>query len=105
VIHTQSWIKLVVNHSKIATIKSADYKLLLRGSMNLNFNPRFEQLDVTEGGADYDLVKSIEDELEVLPMDAPGSAVYAQTKLASAFTQQTLDLFQGNGKGLKTWAK
>jgi hypothetical protein len=66
---------------------------------------RFEQLDVTEGGADYDLVKSIEDELEVLPMDAPGSAVYAQTKLASAFTQQTLDLFQGNGKGLKTWAK
>jgi hypothetical protein len=50
-------IKLVVNHSKIATIKSADYKLLLRGSMNLNFNPRFEQLDVREGGADYDLVK------------------------------------------------
>ena len=98
-------IKLVVNHSKIATIKSADYKLLLRGSMNLNFNPRFEQFDITEGGQDYDLVRSIEDELEVLPMDAPGSAVYAQTKLASAFTQQTLDLFQGNGKGLKTWAK
>lgn len=41
-------VRLVVNHAKIATVRTADLSLLLRGSMNLNFNPRFEQFDLTE---------------------------------------------------------
>jgi len=97
----QDSIRFVVNHSKIATIKSADKTLLLRGSMNLNFNPRFEQFDITEGGQDYELVKEIEAELDALPIDCAGSDVYKQSKVSDAFDQQTLDLFQG----VKTWAK
>jgi len=40
-------VRFVVNHSKIATISDGIFTLLLRGSMNLNFNPRFEQFDLT----------------------------------------------------------
>ena len=40
-------VRYVVNHAKIVTIHNEAFKLLLRGSMNLNFNPRFEQFDLT----------------------------------------------------------
>ena len=45
-------VRYVKNHAKIATVTSDDgrFKLLLRGSMNLNFNPRFEQFDLSCGG-------------------------------------------------------
>lgn len=94
-------VRYVVNHSKIVTIKSDKFKLLLRGSMNLNFNPRFEQFDITEGGPDYDLVKEIEDELPTLPDKCSGKDVYAASKVGDAFNQQQLSLF----KGVKVWAK
>ena len=94
-------VKLVVNHAKIATVTTDKVKLLLRGSMNLNFNPRFEQFDITEGGADYDLIKELESELEALPLGCAGSAVYKQSLVSDAFDQQTLDLFQG----AKVWNK
>ena len=103
-----SSIRLVVNHSKIATVESSpvcgspsNARVLLRGSMNLNFNPRFEQLDVTEGGADFDLVKRIEGELEVLDLSAGGDAVYRSSKVSNAFEPANLALF----RGIKTWAK
>jgi len=42
---------------KIALVESASgYRCLLRGSMNLNFNPRFEAIRPNEGGPDFDLV-------------------------------------------------
>lgn len=44
-------VRYVINHSKIALIESVSgLKLCLRGSMNLNLNPRFEQFDLSEGG-------------------------------------------------------
>ncbi len=43
-------VKVCKNHAKISRVGMTDFRLLLRGSMNLNFNPRFEQLDITEGG-------------------------------------------------------
>ena len=94
-------VRYVVNHAKIATIRSDKFKLLLRGSMNLNFNPRFEQFDLTEGGADYDLVKEIEAELPVLADTAPGKEAYKASKVADAFDKETLDMFTG----VKVWAK
>jgi hypothetical protein len=94
-------VRYVLNHSKIATIESADFRLLLRGSMNLNFNPRFEQFDITEGGPDFDLVRSIEAELPVLADDAPGKDVYAASKVSAAFDADQLSLFDG----IKVWAK
>jgi hypothetical protein len=95
-------VRYVVNHAKIALVESASgFRCLLRGSMNLNFNPRFEQFDLTEGGPDFDLVRSVEDELHSLPNTVTGSQAYCASKLHNAFPQETLDLF---GK-VKTWAK
>lgn len=94
-------VRYVLNHGKIATIESAGFKLLLRGSMNLNFNPRFEQLDLTEGGADFELVREIETSLPVLADDAPGDECYKASRVGEAFDREQLGLF----KGIKVWAK
>lgn len=95
-------VRYVLNHAKIARIESErGLRLLLRGSLNLNFNPRFEQFDITEGGEDHDLVRSIEEELPVLADDCPGAEVYKASKVSDAFEQQQLSLFSG----IKTWAK
>ena len=95
-------VRFVVNHSKIATIEAGNVRLLLRGSMNLNFNPRFEQFDLTEGGADFDMVREIESELPSLPIDCSSTEAYNASKVSGAFDQQTLSLFT---KDLKPWAK
>ncbi len=95
-------VRYVLNHAKIATLSSqSGLRLLLRGSMNLNFNPRFEQFDLTEGGADFTLVKSIENDLPALDDDCDGASVYAASKVSGAFEASQLQLFSG----LKTWAK
>lgn len=101
----KSSVLYVINHAKIATVEAQDgRRVLLRGSMNLNFNPRFEQLDVTEGGADYDLVKEIEDELPIMP--DPEKTSWAKSAevsgLGRAFENETLNIFSGSGK---VWAK
>lgn len=101
----KSSVLYVVNHAKMATVEAKDgRKVLLRGSMNLNFNPRFEQLDVTEGGPDFDLVKEIEAELPIMP--EPEKTSYAQVAsisgLTSAFDSETLSMFSGSNK---VWAK
>ena len=94
-------VRYVLNHAKIATIQTDQFRILLRGSMNLNFNPRFEQFDLTEGGADFELVKEIERGLPVLAMNAPGSEVYRASNVGSAFGVEQLKMFQG----CRTWAK
>ena len=94
-------VRYVVNHSKMATVQGNGFKVLLRGSMNLNFNPRFEQLDVTEGGEDFDLVQRIEDELPVLANNVSNSKVRAVCKIGVAFGPEQLKMFSG----IKVWAK
>ena len=95
-------VRYVLNHAKIATIESeSGLKLLLRGSMNLNFNPRFENFDLSEGGdAGFDLVKSIESELPFLPSNCPGEDIYKASKVSACFDAETLDFF----KGKKRWS-
>lgn len=94
-------VKYVVNHAKIATIETDEYKLLLRGSMNLNFNARFEQFDITEGGEDFYLVKEIENELPFLPDNCSNSDSYKASKVSEAFNPEQLSIFTG----AKVWAK
>lgn len=96
-----SSVRYVVNHAKIATVEGNGLRVLLRGSMNLNFNPRFEQLDVSEGCAGFDLVRRIESDLPVLQDGSPHGDAVRASKLENAFDATTLELF----KGLKTWAK
>lgn len=94
-------IKVCRNHAKIATIENEGYKILARGSMNLNFNPRFEQFDITEGGQDFDLVKKIESELKVLPIKYSNTEVLANSQVGLAFESSQLKMFEG----VKVWNK
>lgn len=95
-------VRYVVNHAKIATVESDEgLRVLLRGSMNLNRNPRFEQLDITEGGKDFDLVRKLEMELPLLPDTVTGGQAYKASRVGDAFDQTELDMFSG----LKVLAK
>jgi hypothetical protein len=94
-------VRICKNHAKIARVWNEQFRLLLRGSMNLNFNPRFEQLDITEGGEDFDLVERIESELPVLPRQYSNHDTESATGVNRAFELSQLRMFQG----VKPWAK
>lgn len=96
-----SSVRYVVNHAKLATIENAGWRLLLRGSMNLNCNPRFEQFDLTEGGGDFDLVKQIERELPILQNDCSGPESYVASGLSRAWADEQLRPFAAK----RVWAK
>lgn len=91
----QESVRYVMNHAKIATVETDKYRLLLRGSMNLNFNPRFEQLDITEGGEDFTLIRSIEDSLPVLHASTTGQKIYEASRVGEAFSMEQLEIFNG----------
>lgn len=94
-------VRYVKNHSKIARIDSlSGFRVLIRGSMNLNYNARFEQVDITEGGPDFDLVEEIESDLPILPDNCSGGDAFAASKLHRAFDCEQLKLFGGE---FKTW--
>jgi len=86
-------VRIVRNHAKIARVWNDEYRFLLRGSMNLNWNPRFEQFDLTEGGEDFDLIERIEAELPVLPAKYTNADVHAATKLGRVFSDDVISKF------------
>ena len=94
-------VRVCKNHAKIARITGGGFKLLARGSMNLNFNPRFEQLDVTEGGPDYDLVERLELSLPVLAAKAGNREADEATGLTGLWPAEVLEQFGG----VKVWQK
>jgi hypothetical protein len=94
-------VRICKNHAKIARVWNEGFRLLLRGSMNLNFNPRFEQLDITEGGEDFNLVERIESELPVLHRQYSNRDTESATGVNRAFELGTLRMFSG----VKPWAK
>jgi hypothetical protein len=94
-------VRICKNHAKIARVWNENFRLLLRGSMNLNMNPRFEQLDITENGDDFTLVERIESELPVLGRKYSNAQAEAATGVSKAFEASQLKMFSG----LRTWAK
>lgn len=92
-------VKVCKTHAKIGRVWNADYRLLVRGSMNLNMNPRNEQFDLTGGGPDFDLVEQLEDEMPVISLNPSHLEAAAASKLGDAFDLETLDMF----KGLNPW--
>lgn len=95
-------VRYVRNHAKIATIESeSGLRVVCRGSMNLNFNPRFEQFDLTEGGPEFDLIRRLESELPILGDDCTKEDAHRASKTQEAFDVATLDMF----KGVKVWGK
>jgi hypothetical protein len=83
------------SHSKIARVWNGSRRVLVRGSCCITGFPLIEQLDVTEGGADFDMVEDVEREFTAL--DAPASDV----KAGKAYDVGGLSLFGG----AKAWAK
>ena len=100
--HGADSIRWVVNHAKLATIESSDKKLLLRGSMNLNYNPRFEQFDLDEGHPGFETVRTIENELPILRFDHGNTEARRASQIDKAHTQELLQPFSF---GRKVWAK
>jgi hypothetical protein len=94
-------VRVCKNHAKIARVWTPTHRILLRGSMNLNFNPRFEQADITANGPEFDLIETLEHELPVLPPRASNDAADAASSLGRAFERKTLAMFAG----VKPWAK
>jgi hypothetical protein len=81
-------VLVCLNHAKLARVWNEQFRVLLRGSMNLNLNPRFEQLDVTEGGADFDLCTRVEDEIPILPRKYSHAEVCAARRVDGGFDGQ-----------------
>lgn len=94
-------VKVCQNHAKLATVSSDRFRFLARGSMNLNYNPRFEQFDVSEGDAAFELVREIEAEIPVLPRYCSRREADAASGLLDVFTDETLRPFEG----VNVWAK
>jgi hypothetical protein len=103
-------VRILRNHAKIARVWNDRFRVLARGSFNLNWNPRTEQMDLDEGSPAFDLVASIEDDLPVLPRNASSAEIMAAGKLDQAFPAETLALFVNPGvpafaADLKTWER
>ena len=94
-------MKYVVSHAKMCTIESARHRVLLRGSANLNRNDRLEQLDITEGGPDFDLVKRMALESPLLPDDVTPRDVRVACKVGGLVDARDVPAF----RGLKVWAR
>ena len=53
-------IRVTKNHAKIVLVSTEDgWRVTLRGSMNLNANPRFEQFDVSDDPAIHGTVDDV----------------------------------------------
>jgi hypothetical protein len=94
-------VKVCKTHAKIATIEGDGLRVLCRGSMNLNHNPRFEQFDVSEGGPAFELVRQIESEIPVMQPRCSNHDADAASNLLSAWSEDDLKPFDG----VKTWNK
>lgn len=95
-------VRYVVSHSKMVTIASVSgLRLLCRGSFNFNHNTRFEQLDLTEGGPEFDLVDSIEARLPVLDDSSTMADAYRGSQLDQAYSGSELKVF----RGVKQWRR
>jgi hypothetical protein len=104
-------VKITRTHAKLYRVWTPDgrYRLLCRGSFNLNYSPRLEQLDIDEGSPAFDLVAGIEDDLPVLPRNYTSADVMAAGKLDRAYPPEVLAQFVQPGagafQGLRTWQK
>lgn len=56
-------IRVAQTHSKFATFANADWQLVLRTSMNLNMNPRFEDFTLSHDPQLYEHITRIVDEI------------------------------------------
>jgi hypothetical protein len=94
-------VRVCKNHAKVATVAGGGFHLLARGSMNLNFNPRFEQLDVSEGGPEFAMIRKIESELPVLPPKCSNRDAEQASGVLNLWPEDQLQKFRDG----KVWQK
>lgn len=92
-------VRWAYTHAKIATVFNDNWRFLLRGSMNLNCNPHFEQFDLSESCKGFDLVQAIEKEFSVLSNDFSDNECRASSKIGEGFGKSSLAFCNG----LKQW--
>jgi len=56
-------IRVTSCHAKFITVKSETYNIAIRTSMNLNYNPRFENFEISDDLGMYDFMTEIVDEI------------------------------------------
>ncbi len=56
-------IRVAKNHAKFALIGNDKHKIVLRTSMNINFNPRFEDFTIVDDPELYNFIMAIIDEI------------------------------------------
>lgn len=69
-------------HAKIALIRAGDWRIVVRSSMNLNRNPRFEQWDLNDAPELFDFVAEWFDELAAT---APHGLDFEESEQEAAF--------------------
>ena len=56
-------IRVTSIHAKFITVKSENYNIVIRTSMNLNYNPRFENFEISDDAGLYDFMAGVVDEI------------------------------------------
>ena len=56
-------IRVTSIHAKFITVKNNDYHIVIRTSMNLNYNPRFENFEISDHIGLYNFMTKIVDEI------------------------------------------
>jgi hypothetical protein len=66
-------VRVTKTHAKIITVANDQWRVCVRGSMNLNFNPRFEQFDVSDSDGAFAVISDMMHEMwrrgPALPVD------------------------------------
>lgn len=98
-------VRVTKTHCKVLTIATDDgWRIVARGSMNLNANPRMEQFDVSDDAAIYDVMRGLEDELWRRGKPRPVSELVHND--AAALFNAEGEGWSGVGMGaLPDWAK
>lgn len=52
-------IRVTRNHAKFLAYQQGDWRIVIRTSMNLNFNPRFEDIDIVDNADLFDFLDDI----------------------------------------------
>lgn len=56
-------LRVTVTHAKFVLVRAGDWRLVIRTSMNLTHNPRFENFEISDDPQMFDFMQSIVDEI------------------------------------------
>lgn len=96
-------IRVCKNHAKVVTLDNGTLKVVIRGSANLNKNPRFENFDLSEGPGLYNFMQEMEASIPLLGQNYTQEDARAASALKRLFTDA--ELLQFPEGELRAWQK